>query len=62
MKAVQASAGSRPVRLVDVDQLLERLTGMAKRHEECGRISHSLGVRSAITMIKRMKPAPIQPK
>lgn len=53
MKAVQAPAGSKPVRLVDADQLLERLAGLARQQEERGRISHALGVRSAIDLIKR---------
>lgn len=55
-----AQACARTVELVDADHLIERLTGLAKREEECGRISHSLGVRRAIALIQRDLSAPAQ--
>lgn len=48
-----ALVAAKRVRLVDADHLLMRLTGLARSHEERGRISHCLGVRSAIAQIQR---------
>lgn len=55
MSKLQALADTvrRRVHLVDVDHLIARLTGLARQHEERSRISHALGVRSAIALIQR---------
>lgn len=50
MKPVHTPA--RP-QLIDARQLVTRLTALAKKHEEQGRVSHSLGVRSALDLVKR---------
>lgn len=47
-----AIAAAREVELVDVVHLVNRLTGLVRRHEESGRISHALGVRSAIKLVQ----------
>lgn len=47
------TAPAAAVDLVRVDQLLERLDALRQRHADAGRLSHSLGVASAIALIKR---------
>lgn len=51
--AKQNPAGAQPVRLVDADHLLLRLTSLAWLHEERGRVSHARGVRIAMALIRR---------
>lgn len=53
MSKLQTPADPVP-RLVDVDALILRLTMLSRQHEERGKISHALGVRSAIESTKRM--------
>ena len=38
---------------VQTDALKTRLVALAKKHEEQGRISHGLGVRSAIEVLRK---------
>lgn len=44
---------ARQVEMVEATALLLRLAELANKHGDRGRPSHALGVRSAITMIKR---------
>lgn len=48
--AVAAAGG---VDLLDVAKLLKRLSGLASRHLQAGRVSHAHGVRSAMALIER---------
>lgn len=43
----------KPARLLDADHLINRLTSLARQHEERGYVSRALGVRSAIELVKR---------
>lgn len=47
MSAVQTPA------LIDIDDLVGRLKRLAGHHKRAGRISHALGVQSALELIKR---------
>ena len=55
MTEIQTSAQPtiKPPRLIDADHLIARLTALSRQQEERGRISHALGVRSAIELVKR---------
>jgi len=48
-----AIASARVVHLVDADHLVNRLTGLARQHEELGRAAEGLGVRKAIELVQR---------
>ncbi|CAM3327835.1 hypothetical protein [Polaromonas hydrogenivorans] len=48
--------------LVDVHHLITRLASLAKRHRAAGRISHALGVQSALDLIRRERKAGRGPK
>lgn len=37
----------------DIGQILKRLASLAEQHKAAGRVSHALGVRSAMESIKR---------
>ena len=47
MSKGQASA------LLNAEYLISRLQSLAERHKRAGRISHALGVQSAIALIRR---------
>jgi len=47
MNAVQTPA------LLVAEHLISRLLSLAERHKRAGRISHALGVQSAIALIRR---------
>lgn len=58
-----AIASARLVHLVDAAHLVDRLTGLARRQEELGRMGEALGVRKAIELVQRdlassSRPAP----
>lgn len=51
MSAVQTSAQ------VDIEHLVSRLKRLAGHHKRAGRISHALGVQSALDLIRRERKA-----
>ena len=47
---------------VDVEHLVSRLKSLVERHKRAGRVSHALGVQSALELIKRELKVGREPK